>query len=203
MSTVIFDIGQVIIRWAPQRAFEQVVPANEVETVMRRIGFADWNHANDSRADISEAVEDLIRRFPDDEPAIRAYREHFGTTITELEPGTSDVIAELRDAGIDLGAITNWSADTFQVALRMHEVLGNFREIVVSGAEGIVKPRPEIFLLACERLGIAPADAVFVDDSPVNVTGAEAVGMRAIHFRSADQLRDDLVALGLLGDRTN
>ncbi|HMR50437.1 MAG TPA: HAD family phosphatase [Arachnia sp.] len=203
MSTVIFDIGQVIIRWVPQRAFEQVLPHDEVEAVMRRIGFAEWNQANDSRADISEAVEDLVRRFPDDETAIRAYREHFGTTITELEPGTGDVIAELQQAGVDLGAITNWSADTFQVALEMHDVLGRFREIVVSGAEGVVKPRPEIFLLACERLGVAPSDAVFVDDSPVNVAGAEAIGMRAIHFRSATQLREELVALGLLGDHAN
>jgi 2-haloacid dehalogenase len=80
----------------------------------------------------------------------------------------------------------------------MHDLLDRFAEIVVSGREGVTKPDPEIFLLACSRLGVAPESVVFVDDSPANVAGAEAVGMTGLLFRSAEQLRADLVASGLL-----
>ncbi|MDF1489374.1 HAD family hydrolase [Tessaracoccus caeni] len=198
MNTVIFDIGQVIIHWNPRLAFEQAMPADEVEAFMTHIGFDAWNKSNDARPSTAEATEELVLRFPQDEAKIRAYLTHFPITITDLEPGTSEVIADLQAAGIRLGAVTNWAADTFQIAFRTHDVLQRFEEIVVSGVEGVMKPAPEIFLTACSRLGIEPADAVFIDDSPVNVTGAEAVGMTGIVFQSAAQLRADLVALGLL-----
>lgn len=198
MNTVIFDIGQVLISWHPQRAFARVMPEDEVETFMERIGFAEWNHANDARPSAAEATEELVARFPDDEAGIRAYVGHFGATITDLVPGTIEIVDELEAAGVRLGALTNWAADTFQVALGMHDLLDRFAEIVVSGREGVTKPNPEIFLLACSRLGVAPESAVFVDDSPANVAGAEAVGMTGLLFRSAEQLRADLVALGLL-----
>lgn len=201
MRTVIFDIGQVVIRWAPQRAFEHVMPADEVEPFMRRIRFDDWNRSNDARPSTAEAVEELVQQFPDDEAGIRGYLTHFESTITEPEPGTAEVIAELLDAGVPLGALTNWAADTFAIARSRYDVLESFPEIVISGLEGIVKPDPAIFLLACSRLGVEPGDAVFIDDSPANVVGAEAVGMTGILFRSADQLRSELVSLGLLGDR--
>ncbi|MBK7822521.1 MAG: HAD family phosphatase [Tessaracoccus sp.] len=198
MNTVIFDIGQVIINWHPQRAFARAMPEDEVEAFMERIGFAEWNHANDALQSAAEATEELAAALPDDAAGIRAYVEHFDTTITELVPGTVEIIDDLQTAGVKLGALTNWAADTFQVALEMHDVLGRFSEIVVSGREGITKPTPEIFLLACARMGVTPAEAVFIDDSPTNVAGAEAVGMTGILFRSAEQLRAELGALGLL-----
>jgi len=55
MNTVIFDIGQVLISWHPQRAFARVMPEDEVEAFMERIGFAEWNHANDARPSAAEA----------------------------------------------------------------------------------------------------------------------------------------------------
>jgi putative hydrolase of the HAD superfamily len=52
---------------------------------------------------------------------------------------------------------------------------------------GVHKPKPEIFLLAAERLGIEPGDCVFVDDLRENVAGAEAVGMTAVLHRDPDE----------------
>jgi len=60
-----------------------------------------------------------------------------------------------------------------------------FDETVISGDVGLHKPQPEIYLLACERLGVEPGDCVFVDDLRENVTGAEAVGMTAILHRDS------------------
>ena len=58
-----------------------------------------------------------------------------------------------------------------------------FDATVISGDVGMHKPQPEIYLLACERLEVEPADAVFVDDLRENCAGAEAVGMTAILHR--------------------
>ena len=58
---------------------------------------------------------------------------------------------------------------------------------MISGEVGLHKPQPEIYLLACERLVIEPAQAVFVDDLRENCAGAEAVGMTALLHREPDE----------------
>lgn len=195
---MIFDIGGVVIPWIPERAFEQVMPPDEVPAFMSRIGFADWNRANDGRASIAEAEEELVNRFPADEVGIRAYRQNFLRTVTTMVPGTSAIIAELARAGVTVSALTNWSADMFEVARQEFGILDRFTDIVVSGQEGIVKPDPAIYRLACKRLGIKPARAVFVDDTPTNAVAASRAGLTGIAFTSAGRLREDLVRLGLL-----
>jgi putative hydrolase of the HAD superfamily len=65
---------------------------------------------------------------------------------------------------------------------------------VISGEVGLHKPQPEIYLLACERLGVEPAAAVFVDDLRENCAGAEEVGMTAILHRGSGT--DDRPARG-------
>ena len=201
LSTVIFDIGGVVLNWVPERAYEQVMPADEVPGFMKRIGFDGWNRANDALASIEGSEDELVARFPADADRIRGYRQHFLRTVTEMVPGTPAVIAELGQAGVRLGALTNWAADMFALARPRFGVFTRFGDIVVSGTEGVVKPDPEIYRLACERLGIHPGEAVFIDDSPANVHAADEFGLHGLHFTSAAQLREDLVGLGLLADR--
>ncbi len=62
-----------------------------------------------------------------------------------------------------------------------------FDGVVISGDEGMHKPEPEIYELGCERVGLAPAECVFVDDLRENCEGAEAVGMTAVLHRGAER----------------
>ena len=67
-----------------------------------------------------------------------------------------------------------------------------FDLIVDSSHEGMRKPEPEIYLLTCERLGVSPDRAAFVDDIPMNVEGAEAVGLHAIRFTTTEEVIEQL-----------
>jgi len=67
-----------------------------------------------------------------------------------------------------------------------------FDLIVDSSHEGMRKPEPEIYLLTCERLGVTPDRAAFVDDIPMNVEGAEAVGLNAIRFTTTEEVLEQL-----------
>jgi 2-haloacid dehalogenase len=118
-----------------------------------------------------------------------------------MVPGTSAVIAELQGAGVGLTALTNWSGETFPVAHSRFGILRRFADIVVSGDEKLLKPDPAIFALACERAGIAPEQAVFVDDSAANVAAATSFGLTGLRFVDAEGLRADLVRLDLLDAR--
>jgi epoxide hydrolase-like predicted phosphatase len=67
-----------------------------------------------------------------------------------------------------------------------------FDLIVDSSEVGMRKPEPEIYLLTCEKLGVKPERAAFVDDIPTNIEGATAVGLHAIQFTTTDEVIDAL-----------
>lgn len=201
LSAVIFDLGGVVLKWEPERAYEQVLPADQVADFLQRIDFHAWNRRNDGGHPFEAAETELIERFPADAEAIRAYRLHFEHTLTGMVPGTAAVVAELGRAGVALSALTNWSGETFPIARERFGILRRFSSILVSGEESLLKPDPAIFALACEREGYEAARTVFVDDSRVNVAAAQEADLTGLLFRDAETLRADLVSLGLLGPR--
>lgn len=198
---MVFDLGEVVLEWAPHLPYQQVLPADEVPAFMAKIEFSDWNKANDAGRLFADGERQLIEQFPGEEVAIRAYREHFPHALTGMVPGTGAVIAELQQAGVRLLALTNWSAETFPHARAKFGLLDRFEAIVVSGTERLAKPDPAIFQLIFSRYDIDPVRCVFVDDSPPNVVAAATLGLTALHFTDADRLRYDLGDLGLLPER--
>jgi putative hydrolase of the HAD superfamily len=72
----------------------------------------------------------------------------------------------------------------------------HFDAILYSHEEGIEKPHRDLYMLACDRLGVLPREAVFVDDLAENVEGAENLGMKGLLFISTDQVMSDLHRLG-------
>jgi epoxide hydrolase-like predicted phosphatase len=88
-------------------------------------------------------------------------------------------VTAAREAGRKTGLISNsWGLGIYERA-----PVDLFDEAIISGEVGLHKPQPEIYLLACERLGVEPGDCVFVDDLRENCAGAEAVGMTALLHR--------------------
>ena len=108
------------------------------------------------------------------------------------------VVSELRARGTPLYVISNWSAETWHHATEQFAFLDWFDGLVISGLEGVAKPDPKIFHLACERYNLTPERAVFVDDMAANVESARALGFHGIHFTDAAALRRQLAALALL-----
>ena len=95
-----------------------------------------------------------------------------------------DAVRRVRAAGIKTGLISNsWGNGMAYDPAMLDEL---FDAVVISGDVGLHKPQPEIFLLGAERIGVAPADSVFVDDLRENCAGAEAVGMKAILHRGSE-----------------
>jgi len=200
LSTVVFDLGGVVLGWDPRRPYQRVLAPEEVPAFLARIGFEQWNRALDAGRLFEAGEQELIERFPDSVAAIRAYREHFDQSLTGLVPGTGAVIAELQSAGLRLLALTNWSAETFPIARRFG-LLRRFEDIVVSGQERLAKPDPAIFEVLFRRHHLDPQECLFVDDAAANVAAAAALGMTAVQFRDAPAFRSELVRLGLLADR--
>ncbi|PZO66930.1 MAG: HAD family phosphatase [Paracoccus denitrificans] len=193
---IVFDIGNVLIRWDPLAAFDGMDRA-EVEAAFDRIGFTDLN----LRADGGERFADLAAEIADgaDRALFLSYLPNYAATITQPIEGTWALMDRLRQVGHEIHAITNWSAETWPVGVAAHPRLATaFGVTVVSGQEGVVKPNPAIFAALCDRAGVAPDRCVFIDDSARNVAGARAFGMDAIHFTTPEALDAALTERGLL-----
>lgn len=199
ISAVVFDLGGVLLDWDPRYLYRQLMAHHEIDAFLEEIDFPSWNHVQDSTSrPWALAVDDLAARHPHRRQLIAAYPQRFRESIAGLIPGTVDVLRALHDRGVRLFALTNWSAETFAGIRGDFEFLGMFEAIVVSGEEEIAKPDPEVFRLVLDRYDLDANATVFVDDSPANVAAAESVGLVSLQFDGADQLRADLVALGLL-----
>lgn len=196
-STIIFDLGGVLVDWNPEYLYTKIIP----DTERRRYFFDnicthDWNIEQDAGRPLATATEHLVAQWPDWEPEIRAYYDRWTEMLGGPIHDTVELLRDLRNQNnTRLLALTNWSAETFPIALERYEFLHWFEGIVVSGTEQTRKPFADIYQILLDRYTVNPAHAVFIDDSLKNVQGAEAVGIHGIHFQSAAALRERLKEL--------
>ena len=186
---VIFDIGNVLIRWDVHRLYRQLLPdAAAVDAFLAEIDFHAWNLELDRGADWDEGVAAHSALYPHRAELIAAFHDRWHETVTGTIDGTVAILDDLVVAGVPLYAITNFAAPKWEVTVARFPFLGTaFRDVVVSGRERLLKPDPAIFRLCLERNGLEAAGCVFVDDSPRCIEGAQNVGMRAILHQTTRQ----------------
>lgn len=199
-SIVVFDIGQVLIEWDPRHLYRELFDGYEdlMEDFLERVCSPAWNLEQDRGRPWSEAVAQLASEHPDCAELIRAYDDMWERMVPGPIPGTPEILAELKARGVPVYAITNFSADKFDLTCRRFDFLNGFDGIIVSGRERLVKPDPAIFHLLTDRYGLEANRCFFIDDNPDNVESAKSVGMSAHLFLGAEALRRDLEAVGLL-----
>ena len=197
MSTV---SGPLLLADAPWLLYRSFFADDEagMERFLATVTTPEWNSRQDGGRPWVEAIDELVRLHPEHEPLIRAYRERWRETLRGPIDATVAILAELRESGVRLFALTNWSAETFALIRDDFDFLAWFDGIVVSGEERVVKPDEAIYRILLERHGLEPSRTIFVDDSVVNVDQARRLGFDAILFRDPDGLRAELRRRGLI-----
>jgi 2-haloacid dehalogenase len=193
VEAVVFDLGGVLIDWDPRYLYRKLL-ADEaaVEEFLATVCTPAWNAEQDRGRPFAEGVAELVARHPDQAAAIAAYHERWAEMLGGEIPGTVELLAELRAAGMPTYALTNWSAETFGVARERFAFLDWFCGVLVSGEERLIKPDPRFFRLLADRFGVAPETSFYVDDSEANVAAARRLGFDAVPFTGPEQLRRDL-----------
>ncbi len=199
-AAVVFDLGNVLIRWDPHPALAASVGDEEATRFLAAddFDFMAWNHRADAGASWADLEAELASTHPHWHRHGTAYRENFALSLRGAVEDNVIVLRELHAAGLPVLALTNWSHELFPHALRRFDFLSLFDDIVVSGTEGVAKPDAAVFEVLRRRLGRPLSECVFVDDSARNVAAAAQAGLDAIHFTADRPLRPELVARGLL-----
>jgi 2-haloacid dehalogenase len=199
-TTIVFDLGGVLIDWKPEYVYRTIFPTEEqVQWFLQNITTSDWNENQDAGKPLKAATEELIQQYPEHEVNIRAFYDRWEEMLGGPIQETVDVFNDLRQQShLKFYALTNWSAETFPVALQKFDFLHWFDGRLVSGEEMTRKPFMDIYEKLVSRFSIDPATAIYIDDNKRNLYPAAALGMHTIHFQSAAQLRNELQALQVL-----
>jgi 2-haloacid dehalogenase len=195
---VVFDLGNVLVQWDPRFLYRQLLSSEAaVEEFLAEVCTPEWNEAQDRGRPFAEGITEAIERHPVHEPLIRAFFDRWDEMCPGLVAGTVEVLAELHAAAVPLYALSNWSLETFARVRHRFDFLDWFEGMVISAAEGIVKPEPAIYELLLDRFGLTAERTVFIDDAARNIDAARGCGLVPVLFTDADTLRQDLRRLGL------
>ena len=192
-TTVVFDIGNVLLRWDPRNLYRAIFDDEaEMEWFLGNVCTHDWNVEQDRGRDWDEAVALLVKDHPKHEPHIRAFHERWHETVSGVFEDHVALLQRLREAGVPNYCITNFSGAKFAEATVRFPFLARFDGVVVSGDERLLKPDPAIYHLLLSRYGLRADDCIFIDDSRANVQAARAVGMQAIQYAEPMDLAAEL-----------
>lgn len=195
ITTIIFDLGNVLIDWNPYLLYRKFFESDEdIKTFLDTVCTMHWNEEQDAGRSVKDGTDLLVAQFPEHEANIRAYYERWEEMLGGAIPGTVEIFKKLKDSGkYKIYALTNWSTETFPIALKHYDFLSWFDGIVVSGAEGMRKPAPEFYQLLLDRYNVKAAECLFIDDNYRNILAAKEMGITSIHFTDQSNLKDQLL----------
>ena len=195
VNNIIFDLGGVLIDWNPEYVYLDAFKGNrrKMEKFFDEVCTFDWNENQDAGYPIANATEDRIALFPEQADLIRMYYGRWEEMLRGSISGTVSILKKLvNNNNYKVFALTNWSAETFPIALKRFDFLHWFEGIVVSGTERTRKPFLEIYETTLERYGLKASESIFIDDNERNIVAANLLGIQTIKFLNSHQLEKDL-----------
>jgi 2-haloacid dehalogenase len=198
ITAVVWDVGGVLLDWDPRYVYRELFDdAAEMERFLAEVTSVRWHEDNDRGVRYGDSCAALAAQWPQYTELIWTWARRTEDMIAGPIPGSVALLEELIAAGVPSYGLTNMEAETYPLRRERYGFLRALRGTVVSSAEGVIKPDPEIFRRLLSRFDLVAGQTVFIDDSARNIAAAAALGFAAVRFRSPEQLRADLVALGL------
>lgn len=205
-GTVIFDFGGVLFDWRPAALLADVlphrIPTDALAEHWKARFFQDyqgeWGAFDQGLIEVPELVAGIAARTGLSADEVQRVVDAVPPALQPL-PATVELLTRLKAAGHRLYFLSNMPAPYADHLEQHHpELLGHFEDGVFSARVKVGKPDPAIFDIALKRFGVEPAHGLFIDDHPVNIDAARALGLPAHLFTSASGLEAALVERGLL-----
>lgn len=199
IKNIVFDMGNVIIRFDPELFMVRLGLADEDRRLLKRELFVslEWSRMDRGSLTDEEAAEIVCRRVPERlHDAVRRLVGMWDRPILPVE-GMYELVEELRGMGYGIYLLSNAS-------FRQHDYWPRvpaskfFDGTLISADVKLVKPQPEIYRLLCDKFSLVPEECVFIDDSTSNAEGAYFCGINALVFHGdAHEMRLKLNELGV------
>lgn len=193
IRAIIFDLGGVLLRTEDRTPREQL--AKSLGMTYDELNQVIFNSESAQLATLGKITKDA--HWANVKERLKLSSEEFSRVPPAFWGGDKmdwDLVDELRflRAKYRTGLLSNAWDDLRETIETRWEIADAFDEIIISSEVGIAKPDPRIYKITLERLGVAPKEAVFVDDFIENVEAARSQGMLGIHFTGPEQTRSEL-----------
>ena len=194
INTIIFDIGMVLVYFRWRELYKELgFQGEKFEKIAKATVFNPWwNEFDKGLISVEEIIEKYAISAPEYKEEIKKIYEH-ANEFVEVYDYTFSWIREMKARGYKVYVLSNWSEIAYEENKDTH--LAFIKEMdggILSFREGLIKPDKKIYQLLCDRYGINPARAVFIDDNEANVKAAIEYGMNAIHFTDIETAKKEL-----------
>ena len=198
IEAVIFDIGNVLIEWQPERYYDRTIGEDRRRAMFAEVDLHAMNDRVDRGENFREVIYETAEAYPHWRTEIRDWHDNWIELATPVIPHSVTLMRTLRKKGVPVYALTNFGIESFDYAQTQYDFLGEFDRPYVSGHMGVIKPDPRIYEMVEQDSGLSGARLLFTDDRADNIAAARARGWLAHHFEGPEGWAEALVAHGLL-----
>lgn len=197
-QAVIFDIGNVLIEWQPERYYDRVIGEERRRAMFDAVDLHGINDNIDRGGDFKTVIYDAADANPEWGDEIRMWHDNWLELATPEIPLSVRVLRALRAKGIPVFALTNFGIGTWAIATPRYPFLAEFDRHYISGEMKVIKPDALIYEMVEQDCGVAPEGLLFTDDRIDNINAAAARGWQTHHFDGPEGWADCLIGHGLL-----
>ena len=197
-EAVIFDIGNVLIEWQPERYFDRTCGPDRRRALFDAVDIHAMMQRIDSGADFAAEVMRTASAHPAFAADILHIRDHWCDIAQPAIPGSVHLLRALRACGVPVFALSNFGAQNFPLSVAQFPFLTEFDLAYISGPMGMAKPDPAIYAAVEANCGVPPDRLLFTDDRTDNITVAAARGWQVHLFDGVGGFAQCLVNAGLL-----
>lgn len=193
MMDIVFDLGNVLFEWNPQRLVAELFADehDQQEALQKVIHHYDWQMLDKGTMTLKEAIARADKRCS---LGVRQITRLFDEIPKHLLPIAEmiDVPKELNQEGYRLYVLSNMQRPFYEYLASTYDIWHNFAGIVISSHVHMIKPEPEIYKHLIETYCLAPGNTVFLDDIQINIEMAERSGMKTILFDDPSKGKKEL-----------
>ena len=198
INAVIFDIGNVLIEWQPERFFDSVIGAQRRRAMFAAIDLHGINDKVDRGENFHDTIVAAAKDNPDWHDEVMMWHDRWIDMAAPAIDRSVRVLRALRAANVPVFALSNFGIQTFDIAKPVYPFLTEFDRSYISGHMGVIKPDADIYRMLEDDCGLDPTTLLFTDDRIDNITAARARGWQTHLFTGPDGWADRLVSEGLL-----
>lgn len=198
IKAVIFDIGNVLIEWQPERYYDAKIGEDRRRAMFSQLDLHGMNDIIDRGGDFRQTIYDWADKTPEWAEEIRLWHDDWLEMANPAIPRSVRLLRALRTQGTPVHTLTNFGIGTWAIATPAYDFLNEFDHAFVSGHMGVIKPEARIYEMVEEQLNLRGEALIFADDRLDNIKAAEARGWKTHHFIGADGWAQRLVEEGLL-----
>ncbi len=201
INAVIFDIGNVLIEWVPERLYDEVIGPDRRKAMFAAVDLHGMNDGVDRGAHFRDSVTATAAAYPEWHDEIMMWHDRWLDMAAPAIPHSVRLLQALRAKGVPVFALTNFGIQTFEMGEAAYPFLKEFDRRYVSGHMGVIKPDARIYEMVEQDCGLPPETLLFADDRLDNINAASARGWQTHLFDGPQGWAARLVAEGLLTEQ--